>query len=149
MGEPSHELVLARLRPRAIERLLEIRASIDPAYGHIAEGQARRQFARVLSKMGAFLGEGDLDPYRRFAHRWAAMRAGQGFSREGLVHSAVAIGDVLVQTAREELGATAECEDFVRAVTHMTYLAARMLVDDLAAEVESAAVDLAEVRARG
>ena len=149
MGEPSHERLLERLRPRALARLLKVRASIDPAYARIPDHQAERQFDRVLGKMAAFLGEGDLEPYRRFADRWAAMRAGQGFSREGLIHSAVAIGDVLVRTAREELGQTPECESLVRAVTHMTYLAARMLVDNLAADVERAEKRLREVRAHG
>jgi hypothetical protein len=66
--------------------------------------------------------------YRRFVSRYMAVRVGEGLSQEDLIHSAVAIGDVVVQVARETISESPGREQFIRAIIHMSFVHARMLV---------------------
>lgn len=124
------------MRQEVLERLLAIRASIDPAFGRIPEPVLRRQFDVVLGKMAQYLRTEDGDAYRRFAGRWVALRMGEGFAPETLIQSVVVIGDVVGQVAHEHMGARPEYADFLAAVTRMGFVAARMMVDNLAEELD-------------
>jgi hypothetical protein len=90
----------------------------------------------VLDKMQGYLHSEDVHSYRSFAQRWVAMRMSDGFAPENLIHSVVSIGDVVDQVARERLGATQESHLFVRSVQRLSYVAARLLVEILADELE-------------
>ena len=138
----EHAEVLDSLRAEVLDRLIEIRASIDHAYARIPDDVIRGQFDVVLSKMRSYLSSEAPAPYQSFVLRWAAMREGEGFGAENVINSVVAIGDVLVKVARERLGQTPEARRFARAVTRMSFFGARMLVQGLADELAAHASQL-------
>lgn len=131
-----HAQLLASLRSEVLERLVEVRGSIDHAYANIAPDVIRGQFDIVLEKMTSYLVTQDASQYRGFASRWLAMRVGEGFAPENVIHSAVAIGDVIIQVAQVRLGQTDECVDFVRTISQLNYAVTRMLVEILADDLE-------------
>jgi hypothetical protein len=88
----------------------------------------------VLDKMQSFLATGEIQSYRGFASRWIAMRVGEG-APENLIHTLVAIGDVVAQTAQRRLGSGPEYDDFARELGRMSFLGARLLVELLADEL--------------
>jgi hypothetical protein len=130
-----HARIFQSLRSDVLERLIEVRGSIDHAYGRIPEETIREQFDVILDKMESYLASEDISLYRRFASRYVAMRVGEGFTHENLIHSVVAIGDVVVQVAKRKLGQAPECDDLVRAVVKMNFVNARMLVAFLAEDL--------------
>jgi hypothetical protein len=131
-----HARLLAALRPEVLARLVEVRGSIDHAYASIPPDVIRGQFDIVLDKMQSYLVTQDASQYRGFATRWLAMRVGEGFAPENVIHSAVAIGDVIVQVAQARLGQTDECVDFVSNMVHLNFAVTRMLVEILAQDLE-------------
>jgi hypothetical protein len=135
------------LRPEVLERLISVRASIDHAYATLPDVVIREQFDVVLGKMQHYLVTEDLELYREFLARWAAMRVGEGFAPENLMHSVVAMCDVVVRVGRDRLGPTPECSQFVRAVTRLGFVAARLLVENLAADLERRTHQLREMGA--
>jgi hypothetical protein len=62
---------------------------------------------------------------------------GEGFAPENVIHSLVALADVVVQVSQQRLGASDEVMGFVRAVTQMNFMAARTVVESLAEEMEA------------
>ena len=132
-----HEQIFESLREDVLDRLMEVRSGIDLAYAGIPERFVRPQFDVVLGKMGSFLRTGEVDRYREFARRWVAMRMGEGFAPESLLHSVASIGDMVVRVARSRLGAAREADEFVREVSRMSFWAARVLVEILAEELAS------------
>jgi hypothetical protein len=133
MGQRHAELFKA-LRPEVLTRLIEARASIDHSFAGIAEEVIGPQLDTVLDKMQSFLATDDIQSYRGFASRWIAMRIGEG-APENLIHTLVAIGDVVAQTAQRRLGSGPEYDDFARSVQRMSFLGARLLVEILADEL--------------
>ena len=131
MGE-GYAKTFESLRPYILDRLVEVRGAIDHAYASIPDDVIRSQFDQVLERMQGYLTDGDNKKYRGFANRWVAMRMGEGFPPENVVHAVVALGDVVVQVARHRLGSGDDAMKFVRAATHMTFVAARMVVETLA-----------------
>lgn len=134
MGE-RHARIFDSLRADALARLIDVRSSIDHAYGKIAAELIREHFDIVLDKVRTFLATGDAGSYRRFASRYVAIRVAEGFSHENLIHSIVAIGDVVAQVARSKLDPSSDREAFVREVTRMNFVHARMLVAFFAEEL--------------
>lgn len=108
---------------------------MDHVYAKIPEEKIREHFDTILDKMHSFLANEDADAYRSFAGRYVALRVGEGFSHESLIHLAVAIGDVIAQVARAKLYESAHRELFVRAVMRMNFAHARMLVSLLAEDL--------------
>ena len=144
----AHAETFQALRADVLDRLVAIRASIDRAYERIPDEVIRGQFDLVLGNMAAYLASEDPGPYREFVKRWAAMRAGEGFAAENVVHAMVAIGDVVRRVAHKRLGAGADGAELVRVVTDMSGLAARVLVAELAEELEQRAAELAAMERR-
>lgn len=135
MGQRDAE-VFGGLRSEVLARLIEVRGAIDHAYASIPEDRIGAQFDLVLDRMHSYLYTEEVEPYRSFAHRWMAMRVSDGFAPENLIHSAVAIGDVVVQVAQQRLAAGPERDRFVRAIQTMSFVAARLLVELLAEELD-------------
>jgi hypothetical protein len=130
-----HAQMFESLRPDVLTRLVEVRASIDNSYAALPDEVIREQFDQVLDRMQAYLDERDQDKYRGFLHRWMALRIGEGFTAENLIHSVVALGDVVVQLARHRQQDDPETLPFVLQVVKMTHLAARLIVENLAEEL--------------
>lgn len=134
MGE-RHAQIFDALRAEILARLVDVRGSIDHAYDKISTPVIREHFDIMLDKVRTFLATGDAGSYRRFASRYLAIRVAEGFSHENLIHSIVAIGDVVAQVARSKLDPSPEREAFVREVMLMNFVHARMLVSFLADEL--------------
>ncbi len=140
----DHAETFESLRTDVLAKLVDIRTSIDRAYERIPDDVAAGQFDVVLGKMAAYLRSGDSSAYRGFVTRWAAMREGEGFGPENVIHSMVAIGDVIVRVAQKKFG-PGERTDFLRAVTETTALSARWLVEGLADQLAERTAQLAEL----
>lgn len=134
MGE-RHAQTFESLRGAVLERLVEVRSSIDHAFAAVPDDVIRDQFDQILARMQGFLADGEVERYRGFLHRWTAIRVGEGYSAENLVHSIVALGDVVIQTAKLRLPPDQETMLFCREVVRMSGLAARLIVDNLADEL--------------
>lgn len=135
MAERAEEL-FARLRPRFLERLLEVREGLDESFLSLAEDVATERFQLLVDRYQTYLGDGDVDRHRRFIRRWLALRLGEGRSAESVLHGLVATGDVLVQIARADLPPKTSAVVFVRELQRMTYVTARLVVDVLAEDLE-------------
>jgi hypothetical protein len=146
---PGHAEIFQQVREEALDRLVEVRGSLDHAYASIPGDVIRPQFDLVLDKMDSYLATGHLEPYKSFACRWMAMRTGEGFSPENLIHVLIATGDVVAQVAQGRMGQVPECADFVRAVVRMNLLGARILVELLADELAARQQQRAELRQEG
>lgn len=125
---PDYAQLFESLRTHVMNRLLEVRGSIDHAYTKIPESIIREHFDLVLDKMYTFLVTQDTSVYKRFIRRYMAMRVGEGFTHENLIHSAVAIGDVVAQVARERLSESSRRDEFICVVMKMNFVHARMMV---------------------
>jgi len=123
--------IFESLHKDILARLVEVRGSIDHAYGEFPEDEVYKHFDLVLSKMQSFMATADAVAYRRFARQYVAMQVGEGIAYDNLIHALVAIGDVTVQIARAKLP-DPEREEFVRDIMHLSFESTRMLVDLLA-----------------
>ena len=132
----AHARIFESLRHDVLARLVDVRGNIDHAYTRIPEARIREQFDMVLDKMASYLATEDSELYRSFASRYMAMRVGEGVSPENLIHSVVAIGDIVIKVVEEKVPPSQERHDFARAVVRMNFVAARMLVILLGDEVK-------------
>ena len=90
------------LRPRVLERVLELRATLDPSLGRLDDTTARAQIGAVLDHLGNFIATGDLALHRGFLHTFLAMRAAEAQSPASVLAMLVAIGDTAAQVAQDE-----------------------------------------------
>jgi hypothetical protein len=132
-----HARTFEAIRPEVLERLLDVRGSIDHTLSGVPSHVIRQEFDAVLDRMQSYLADKDAARYRSFASRWVAFRLGEGFSPENLIHSVVALGDVVLDVARRQLPPGAETADFTREVARMNFFAARLIVETLAGELEA------------
>ena len=121
------------LRPKILQRLLELRTSLDPSLGRLDELTARAQIGAVLDHVGNFIATGDLGLHRAFLHTFLAMRAAEAQSPASVLAMLVAIGDTAAQVAQEEGAGTTEGAELTLLLTRVTASTARA-VNDLIAE---------------
>jgi hypothetical protein len=125
------------IRREVLDRLVDVRGSIDHTLASVPSRLIRQEFDSVLDRMASYLVDQDVSRYRSFAARWVAFRLGEGFSPENLLHSVVAIGDVILETARSRLPhGQQEAAEFVREIARLNFMAARVIVEILAGELE-------------
>jgi hypothetical protein len=127
------------LRPKILQRLLEIRSTIDPSLGRLDEAAARAQVGAVLEHLGNFLATGDLRLHRGFLQTFLAMRAAEAQSPASVLATLVGIGDTAAQVAQEE-GARAHGgagPELTLLLTRVTASTARALNDLIAEELET------------
>lgn len=89
------------LRPRVLERVLELRATLDPSLGRLEDATARAQIGAVLDHLGNFIATGDLALHRGFLHTFLAMRAAEAQGPASVLAMLVAIGDTAAQVAQD------------------------------------------------
>lgn len=118
------------LRPKILQRLLELRGTLDPSLGRLDDATARAQIGAVLDHLGNFIATGDLGLHRGFLHTFLAMRAAEAQSPASVLAMLVAIGDTAAQVAQEEGHGGAELTLLLTRVTASTARA----VNDLIAE---------------
>ncbi len=121
------------LRPKVLQRLLELRSTLDPSLGRLDDATARAQIGAVLAHLGNFIATGDLGLHRGFLHTFLAMRAAEAQSPASVLAMLVSIGDTAAQIAQEEGAGTAEGAELTLLLTRVTASTARA-VNDLIAE---------------
>ena len=140
MSTPSTVPPLARafeaLRPRVLQRLLELRTSLDPSLGRLDDESARAQIGAVLDHIGNFIVTGDLGLHRAFLHTFLAMRAAEAQSPAAVLAMLVAIGDTAAQVAQEAGAGTTEGAELTLLLTRVTASTARAVNDLIADELE-------------
>ena len=120
------------LRPKILERLLEIRATLDPTLGRLDEAAASAQIDAVLEHLGNFLTTGDVGLHRAFLHTFLAMRAAEAQGPAAVLAMLVAIGDTAAQVAQESPDAV----ELTLLLTRVTAATARAVNDLIADELD-------------
>ena len=136
------------LRPRILQRLLELRSTLDPALGRMDEPTARGQVGAVLDHLGNFIATGDMGLHRAFLHTFLAMRAAEAQSPAAVLAMLVAIGDTAAQVAQEEGAGTAQGAELTLLLTRVTASTARAVNDLIAEELERRLRTWGELRAK-
>jgi hypothetical protein len=142
------------LRAKILQRLLELRASIDPSLARLDEGSARAQISAVLDHLGTFIATGDLGLQRAFLHTFLAMRAAEAQGPAAVLAMLVAIGDTAAQVAQDEGAGTSEGAELTLLLTRVTASTARAVNDLIADELAQRTVqwkqlaDLERTRSR-
>ena len=121
------------LRPKVLQRLLELRSTLDPSLGRLDDATARAQIDAVLDHLGSFIATGDLGLHRAFLHTFLAMRAAEAQSPASVLAMLVAIGDTAAQVAQEAAAGTPDGAELTLLLTRVTASTARG-VNDLIAE---------------
>lgn len=124
------------LRPKILQRLLELRSTLDPSLGRLDETTARSQMAAVLEHFGNFIATGDVGLHRAFLHTFLAMRAAEAQSPASVLAMLVAIGDTAAQVAQEDGAGTTEGAELTLLLTRVTASTARLLNDLIADELD-------------
>jgi hypothetical protein len=135
------------LRPRVLERLLELRATLDPSLGRLDDATARAQIGAVLDHLGNFIATGDLGLHRGFLHTFLAMRAAEAQSPASVLAMLIAIGDTAAQVAQED-AAGSDGTELTLLLTRVTASTARAVNDLIAEELGRRAAQRAELARR-
>jgi len=133
------------LRPKILQRLMEIRATLDPTLGRLEEATASAQISAVLDHVGNFIATGDLGLHRAFLHTFLAMRAAEAQGPAQVLAMLVAIGDTAAQVAQEDGAGTPEGAELTLMLTRVTASTARAINDLIADELERRLVQWREL----
>jgi hypothetical protein len=123
------------LRPKILQRLLELRTTLDPSLGRLDDATARAQIGAVLDHLGNFIATGDLGLHRAFLHTFLAMRAAEAQSPAAVLAMLVAIGDTAAQVAQDEGAGTPLGAELTLLLTRVTASTARAVNDLIADEL--------------
>ena len=123
------------LRPKILQRLLDMRATLDPSVGRLDEPTARAQISAVLDHLGNFLATGDLGLHRAFLHTFMAMRAAEAQGPAAVLAMLVAIGDTAAQVAQEAGAGTNEGAELTLLLSRVSAATARAVNDLIADEL--------------
>ena len=132
------------LRPKILQRLLDMRATLDPSLGRLDEPTARAQIGAVLDHLGNFIATGDLGLHRAFLHTFLAMRAAEAQGPAQVLAMLVAIGDTAAQVSQES-DRTPEGSELTLMLTRVTASTARAINDLIASELERRLAQWAEL----
>ncbi len=113
------------LRPAILQRLLDMRATLDPSMARLDDAAAHAQIDAVLDHIGSFIATGDLGLHRGFLHTFLAMRAAEGQGPAAVLAMLVAIGDTAAQVAQEAGAGTSEGAELTLLLTRVTASTAR------------------------
>jgi hypothetical protein len=125
------------LRPKILQRLLELRPTLDASLARLDEPTARAQIDAVLEHLGNFIATGDLRLHRAFLQTFLAMRAAEAQSPASVLAALVAIGDTAAQVAQEAGAGTQDGAELTLLLTRVTASTARALNDLIAEQLES------------
>lgn len=121
------------LRPAVLDRLLEIRPSIDDSFA--PEQAARDHFDALLTHLCALLEGGQELSFREFVSRWIAMRAGEGLALGPLCRQVMAVGDAIIEVAKERCPPGADSDLLLRDLVRVNFSTVRVVADVLADEL--------------
>jgi hypothetical protein len=145
---PTRARAYEVLRPKILERLLELRSTLDPSLGRLDDKTAHAQISAVLDHLGNFIATGDLGLHRGFLHTFLAMRAAEAQNPAAVLAMLVAIGDTAAQIAQEEAGGTAEGTELTVLLTRVTASTARGVNELIAEELGRRSAQRAELARR-
>lgn len=132
------------LRPKILQRILDLRATIDPSLARVDEAQARTQIGAVLDHLGNFIATGDLGLHRAFLHTFLAMRAAEAQGPAQVLALLVAIGDTAAQVSQEDHPGP-EGSELTLLLTRVTASTARAINDLIAEELDRRLAQWAEL----
>jgi hypothetical protein len=136
------------LRPTILERLLDMRATLDPSMARLDDDAAHAQIDAVLDHVGNFIATGDFGLHRAFLHTFLAMRAAEGQDPGAVLAMLVAIGDTAAQVAQEAGGGSTEGSELTLLLTRVTAATARGVNDLIAEELADRDAQWRELSAR-
>ncbi len=136
------------LRAKILQRLLDIRSTLDPSLGRLDDATARAQIAAVLDHIGNFIATGDLGLHRAFLHTFLAMRAAEAQGPAQVLAMLVAIGDTAAAVAQEDAILRTGGTELTLMLTRVTASTARALNDLVAEELERRYVQWRELAER-
>lgn len=145
---PSVASAYDALRPKILQRLLDMRATIDPSLGRLDEAAARAQIGAVLEHLGNFIATGDLGLHRAFLHTFLAMRAAEAQGPAQVLAMLVAIGDTAAQVSQEESDG-ADRSELTLLLTRVTATTARLVNDLIAEELDRRLAQWRELSSKG
>ena len=137
------------LRPRVLDRLMELRTTLDPSLGRLDDATARVQIGAVLDHLGNFIATGDLGLHRGFLHTFLAMRAAEAQSPASVLAMLVAIGDTAAQVAQDSSDpGGSDGAELTLLLTRVTASTARAMNDLIAEELGRRAAQRVELTRR-
>jgi hypothetical protein len=136
------------LRPTILERLLDMRATLDPSMARLDDAAAHAQIDAVLDHVGNFIASGDFGLHRAFLHTFLAMRAAEGQDPAAVLAMLVAIGDTAAQVAQEAGAGSTEGSELTLLLTRVTAATARGVNDLIAEELADRNAQWRELSAR-
>ncbi|MGE0869645.1 MAG: hypothetical protein AB7P03_13855 [Kofleriaceae bacterium] len=137
------------LRPKILQRLLDVRSSLDPSLGRVDERAARAPIDAVLDHLGNFIATGDFGLHRAFLHTFLAMRAAEAQSPAQVLNMLVAIGDTAAQVAQQEGAGTLGSAELTLLLTRVTASTARAVNDLIADEIANRRAQWHDLNKRG
>jgi hypothetical protein len=137
--------VFAGLKPALIDRLVEVRSSLDHGFARLDDGAARAQLEQVVDHQLGFLATGDAAILRGFLRGYRAVRAAEGLGPENLLHAVIAIGDVAAQTIHKELPHGPRTAELASSWARVSWATARMVVEIIAEELAGRETQLREL----
>jgi hypothetical protein len=135
------------LRAKILQRIMDMRSTIDPSLARIDESQARTQIGAVVDHLGNFIATGDLGLHRAFLHTFLAMRAAEAQTPAQVLAMLVAIGDTAAQVSQEESPGP-EGSELTLLLTRVTASTARAVNDLIADELERRLAQWADLSTR-
>ena len=142
---PGHAAVFAGLVPAVLDRLVEVRSSLDHGFARLDDAAARAQLEQILSHQLGFLTSGDPASLRGFLRSYRALRAADGLGPENLLHAVTAIGDVATQIIQRDSPAGARTAELVSSWARVSWSTARMVVEMIAEELAGRVAQLREL----
>lgn len=131
-GMPAYVVAFEQLRQPVLNRLLEVRSSLDHAFTRLTADEARALFDGVLLGLRTLLVTGDHVLHRGFVQTFIALRGSDGLAPDHALRVLVAIGDVAVQVAKRD---HPDDPTLVLAITSAIRVTARMVNEMLADEI--------------
>jgi len=120
------------MKPALLDRLVEVRTSLDHGFARLDDATARAQLDQVLEHQLGFLATGDTAILRGFLRSYRALRAGEGLGPENLLHAVIAIGDVVAQVIHKEQPPGARTAELASSWARVSWTTARIVVEIIA-----------------
>jgi len=125
------------LRPKILQRILQLRTTLDASIARLDEQTASSQIGAFLDHLGNYIATGDVGLHRAFLHTFLAMRAAEAQGPAQVLAMCVAIGDTAAQVAQEDGAGTVEGAELTLLLTRVTASTARAVNDLIAGELEA------------
>ena len=137
MMASSHAEIFSLLRTEILDTLVSARASIDDAFGSLAEDDIRRHLQSVLEHMQKYIASPSPAQLHGSVSQWTATLLAMGLSPRSVLRTVVSLGELVVQVARHSLEPGPSTNLFLREVARLNFNAAREVVAIFNNELEA------------